>query len=219
MRKRGTAVTGDMFSVEHPTLDLSEPFSSRVDVLFDGVTHQVLTTAGQSAFSYEHTTGEFAVGELKGHIVEYIDTVRAQAVHRHQAILGTDHGALSVHGYDGVERLLDLVAALRPTPTRLGVTIDPDDGVEVTTTVRAALATQVGLLEISPLTQTTNRELPQWQGTQVHGGELYRGILADESPYLTLVSPTARAVLMPSPEVDIDKITRLVTELSVHWTV
>ena len=217
-RKRGTAVNGDLFALEHPSLDLSAPFSSHVDVAFDGVTHQVLTTAGREAFCYADTVGEFAVGELRGHVIETLDSVATQATHRHQAIVSTDIGALSVHGYDGSERLLALVAALRPVATPLGIAIAPDDGVEIAAAPKVALATDVGLFEITPLTTATDRELPRWRGTAVAHGDLYGGTIGDESPYLVLVTRTARVVAMPAANTDADTLAASTAELAATWT-
>ena len=179
--KRGTAITGDLFLVEHPTLDLSEPFTSHVDIAFDGITHQVLSTADRSAFNYATTTGEFTVGALRGHIIESIDTVQTQATHRYQAVVSGPSGALSTQTYLSAATAIELVAALRPASTALGIAIDPDDSAQVVGDARVAMSTPLGILECTPLTPDVDRQLPEWAGTPVSHGELY-GCLLYTSP-------------------------------------
>lgn len=216
--KRGTAITGDLFRVEHPTLGLSEPFTSHVDVGFDGITHQVLSTADRSAFNYANTTGEFTVGALRGHIIESIDTVQTQATHRYQAVVSSDSGALSTQTYLSAASAIELVGALRPTPTALGIAIDPDDAADIVSDPRVALSTSLGILELTPLSSDVMQQLPDWAGTPVDHGELYGGEHADGSPWLTLVTSTARVILMLGAGVTADQAAAGLTQLAVAWT-
>lgn len=217
--KRGTAITGDLFVVEHPTLDVGEPFTSHVDIGFDGITHQVLTTADRSAFNFATTTGDFTVGGLHGHIIESIDTVQTQATHRYQAVVSSPNGALSTQTYLSASAAIDLVAALRPTPTALGIAIDPDDAADIVGDPRVAMSTPLGIVECTPLTPDVDRQLPDWSGTPVHHGELYGGEHADGSPWLTLVTSTARVILMLGAGVSADDGATGLAELNATWTV
>ena len=187
-RKRGTALTGDLFVVEHPTLDLSGPFTSHVDVSFEGVTHQVLSAADRGAFSYATTTGAFAIGALHGHVVETMDTVATQVTRRFQAILSSASGVLATQTYIDAAQAVRLIGELGPSPTTLGMAIDPQHAVEVTGAPRVAFTTPIGVLEVSPLTASIDAQLPTWRGTPVSGGDLYAGMLSDAVPYLTLVA-------------------------------
>ena len=216
--KRGTAITGDLFRVEHPTLDLSDPFTSHVDIGFDGITHQVLSTADRSAFNYATTTGEFTVGELRGHIIESIDTVQTQATHRYQAVVSSPTGVLSTQTYLSATAAIELVAALRPTPTALGIAIDPDDSADIVSDPRVAMATPLGIIECTPLTPDVDSQLPEWSGTPVDHGELYGGSHADGSPWLTLVTTSARVILMLGANVSADDGADGLAQLNVIWT-
>lgn len=214
----GTTITGDLFVIEHPTLDLGEPFTSHVDVSFEGVTHQVLSTAHRSAFNYANTTGEFAIGELTGHVIESMDTVETQVSHRYQAVIAGPDGALATQSYLSAESALALMGALRPTPTALGMAIDPDDAVEITSPARVAMSTDLGVLEVTPLTTTVTGQLPAWTGTSVRHGELFAGHLSGELPYLTLVTATCRVLLMLGADVDPDAAAAGMAELNATWT-
>jgi hypothetical protein len=76
----------------------------------------------------------------------------------------------------------------------------------------------VGLLVMSQLTRQVARDLPRWSGTTVPGGELF----VDEVPgagqrYYVLVSPTARATIMPSPEAAGNTVPSRLLNLNVTW--
>lgn len=217
-RTRGTSITGDLFVIEHPTLALDQPFTSHVDVSFEGVTHQILSTANRSAFNYSNTTGEFAIGDMTGHVIETMDTVETQVAHRYQAVISGTDGALATQSYVSADTALSLIAALHPASTALGIAIEPDDAVEITGPARVALTTDLGVLEITPLTATVNDQLPGWTGTAVTHGELFAGRLSDDVPYLVLVTSTCRVMLMLGADVSADQAATAMAELDATWT-
>jgi hypothetical protein len=216
--KRGTALTGDLFTVSHPSLQLSAAFTSHVDVLFDGLTHQVLSAADRGAFNYANTTGEFTIGEFRGHVIETLDTVSTQVSHRYQAVVTADNGALSTHSYQSAEQVLALIGALSPISTALGLVIDPDDTVEVVSTPKVAFATDIGLVELAPLTSEIIAQLPSWSGTAVEHGELYAGQSSDRAPWLTLVTETAQVIAMLGDNVDPDDAVTALSSLRAVWS-
>jgi len=216
--KRGHAINGDLFELRHPSLDLQAPFTTFVDVSFRGTTHQVFAAADNRAFSYENVTGEFTVGEFTGHLLENLDAVQTQVSHRYQALVDTPAGVLSTHSYDSTEALLALVGALRPTASRLGVIVDPDDEIEFTAAPKVAMTLDLGVLEVTPLTAEVIEQLPAWQGTPVAGGQLYGGQLSDQSIYATLVTPTCRVMALPAADVAPDDVAAALAELHAAWT-
>lgn len=218
-KKRGHAINADIFELGHDSLDLDRPFTSFVDVAFRGVTHQVLVAAERNAFTYEHVTGEFSVGEYSGHILETLDAVDAQVSHRYQALVTTPHGVLSTHSYDSVPGLLALVGALRPQATALGVVVEPDADCEFTGPPKVAMTVDVGLVEVTPLTREVIDTLPDWQGTRVDAGELYGSRFADGAGFLTLVTETCRVLVMPDAAANIDDVTDQVAGLNATWLV
>lgn len=215
--KRGRAINGDLFSLTHPSLSLDAPFTTFTDVAYRGVTYQVLAAADRNAFSYATTTGEFTVGGLRGHVIQTIDTVETQAAARHQALVASEVGVLSVHSYGSVDSLLSLVGALRPQETRLGLTIDPDDEIEFTTAPRVALQLELGVVELTPLTLEVNELLPTWEGTRVTGGQLYGGRLTDDAPYLTLVTETCRLMVLPADGIHEDRLATTAAGFGATW--
>ena len=216
--KRGNAINGDLFTLQHSSLDLDAPFTSFIDVAFRRTTHQAFVAADRNAFSFANATGEFSVGDYAGHILETLDSVETQVSHRYQAIVTTPHGVLSTHSYDSVPGLLALVGALRHAANRLGVVLNPDDECEFTTAPRVALdLDQIGVLEITPLTAEVIDQLPTWQGSTVAGGQLYGGRFTDDAPYLTLVTPTCRVLALPGAQADEDHIANILSSLEADW--
>ncbi len=55
----------------------------------------------------------------------------------------------------------------------------------------------VGLLEITALTKTTARRLPNWSGARLPHGELFRDTLDDLSTYFLLATPSAMVTVLP----------------------
>lgn len=216
-RKRVHAVTGDLVTIAHPTADISAPFSSHVDILYAGVTHQALTLQSRAGIDFTHTTGEFTVNGLRGFLIEAIDTVATQGAHRYQAVIDSYNGVLTAYSYLGANELLQMIGALQPVATSLGMVITPSDDVDIVSTAKVAMATPYGLLECSPLTVEINDLLPTWAGSNVAHGELFAGQLGDQAPYLTLVTKTARALLMVSSQRQADAAAAFVSELEVYW--
>lgn len=215
--KRAHAVTGDLVTLNHATEHLGAPFSSHVDVTFQGVTHQILTLSSRAGIDFTHTTGEFSVNGLRGFVIQAIDTVATQGAHRHQAVVDSSNGALTTYSYLSTADLLALVGALRPVPTTLGMVITPDDQVEIVSTAKVAMTTPHGLLECSPLTTEVNDLLPTWAGTSVHDGELFAGQVSNDAPYLTLVTASARALLMVDSVAGVDAAAAFMSKLEVRW--
>jgi len=216
-RKRAHAVTGDLVTLSHPHDALDTAFSSHVDVVYAGVTHQVLSLGGRAGIDFTHTTGEFTVGGLRGYLIEAIDLVQTQGSHRFQAVVESDSGILTTYSYLGAAELLELIGALQPVPTALGMVVTPTDDVEIVTTAKVALATSYGLLECSPLTTEVNDLLPKWSGSTVANGELFGGHLGDEAPFLTLVTDSVRALLMVNDPDKVDQATSFMSDLDVRW--
>lgn len=203
--------------MQHPTLPLNVPFTTFIDVTYRGVTHQAFAAADRGAFNYATTTGEFSVAGLQGHIVETLDNVETQVSHRYQAIVPTEQGVLSVHSYDSVDALMSLVGALRPQESPLGIRLDPNDEVEYSSAPRVAMQTEVGVVELTPLTAEVIEQVPDWKGTPVAGGELFAGRFTDDASYLTLVSDSCRAMVLPSVTTDDDQLTAVIAELHADW--
>lgn len=214
---RSRALNGALCELTHPDEPLTGLYTCNVDVLFDGVTHQLLSTADRSAFSFEHTTGEFETNGLRGLIVEYLDNVATSAKHRHQAIIESPSGVLSTWTYDGVDHLLTLIGNLRPTPDPLGMTVRPRAGAELGDPA-IAIQTPSALLEITPLTPAVSDTLPSWTGTPVANGELFAGEVPGQTPYLLLVTDTCRVIAMPTDPTDPDLATAFLVDLDATWS-
>lgn len=74
----------------------------------------------------------------------------------------------------------------------------------------------IGLLEVVPLSNETAGALPSWPGTPAAGGELYRDELAPGTPYLVLVTETARVNVLPDTGA-IEAATAGAADLLVEW--
>lgn len=215
--KRSHAINGDLVSLRHPNASFEAPFTSHIDLAYAGVTHQALSMKSRAGISFEHTTGAFTVGDMNGWIIEAIDTVATQGSHRYQAVVEGDTGIISVHSYLRTDQLLALMGALRPSATRLGIVLSPDDDIEFASEPRLTLNTDLGILEISPLTADMNDQLPDWQGTAVSHGELFAGHLRSDAPYLALAGNTAVSTLMIADPSRADEAVGFLGELEVAW--
>lgn len=212
----GRAITGEKFSLAHPKLDLSQPYSSHVDVEFRGLTHQVQSYAGPQALSYATVTSEFRLGEYSGHIVETIDSLQTQHSRKFQAIISGPDSVLATMTYTNPTAAIELVASLDPQSLDGVMTVSSGDEAEVVGDARVALSTDIGIIEISPLTDRVLASLPEYKGTPTKtGAELFGGRHSDESPYLSLITKTARVQIMPST--DIDRCVEIADRLDASW--
>lgn len=217
-RKRGTAITGDRFTVVHPNLALENPFSSFVDVEFDGLVHQVLSMQDGSGTNFVNTTGQFTVAGLDGLIVESLDTVATQVAHRYKAVVTGPTGVLMTQSYDSPARAIALIGALAPETTPLGMAIAETPELQIVGPPKVAMSLEIGVVEVTPLTEGVIAQLPDWAGTTVSHGELYAGRFSDETPYLTLVTDTARVVVMVGDGPDAaDDGAHALAEMDARW--
>lgn len=216
-QKRAGSIDGALVSLSLPTVDLSQPFSSHVEVAFRGVAHRVITYASPANFDFTNTTGEFSVNTLQGFIAESVDTVSIRATHRFSGVVLSQTGCLVVHTYTGRTGLLDLIAALNPAPRKLGMMIKPTAQCTLTSEPKVALGTQFGILEICPLTTQVVDQLPEWRGTSVAAGEMFAGSQSDGAPYMAVISETARVVALPAADLDIDQVASSLASLRVRW--
>ncbi len=203
--------------MSHKDLRFDQPYTSFVDVLFDGVTHQILSAKDRSGVNFSNTTGSFTVNGFRGWIIESLDTVATQVVHRHTAVIESLSGVLSTSSYDGAGRLLDLFGAIAPAATPLGMTIGTRTDAEISGYPRIAMQTEIGLIEVSPLTSAVVDQLPTWAGTATAAGELFAGRHGDSGAYLVLVTDSCRVLVMLAPESDHDLAAETISALDVRW--
>lgn len=212
------AINGDTVTVGHPGVDLSASATSHVTVAYGGRSHLVTSAATDEAFNYANTSAEFAVNGHLTRIVERMDNVAFGAVHTYQAILTTDSGVISTQSYESREGAVELLGALRPEATPLGVRLHPSDEARIISAPRVVLyATGLGMLEIAPLTDEIIQQMPDWQGTPIDDGELFAAAIRSDVPYLIHASSSARTHLMIQDGLDIDELTNNATKLKVTW--
>lgn len=216
--KRIQAITGDEVVLRHPSLDFERTASASVSVIQAGVSYHVLSLPPGQHHDHAMVTGEYSLNGATLRVREVVDSLQigASAV-RFENIYEAETGTLKLTTHNRHDEGLELLSALQPTDTPLGIKITAPAGVDVATAPNLLVEAQpLGVLQITPLTSIQNDLLPEWQGTAVDGGELFAGNISRTVPYLILVTPTARVDIMNST--DIDRAAELASQLHVTWT-
>lgn len=218
--KRLQAITGDLITVTHPTLDLSRNTTTSVTVVSRGITYHVTSQSPESTHDHNMVTGEYT---LLGHTLRVRESVDnldlGAAAVRYDNLWQADTGTLTVSTHDRHDEGLDLLSALSPQDTPLGVKVTAQGGIQVASPPTVLLETQpLGLLQISPLTPAGLAMLPDWQGTTVAGGELFAANISRTVPYLMLITKSARVDILLFDRDDLDAAATLASELQVDWT-
>jgi len=213
------AVNGDRVQVEHPRLDLSKAMTSFTTVQYDGVAHSVISSPSTDGMNFANTTAEFSVNGLTARIVQGMDDVGVGTTAiRYQAVLEADAGALWLQSYDSADLAAEVLGALNPESTDLGIRINPTDSCPIVGSITIVFEiADLGILDIVPLTSDVTLQLPDWAGTPVEHGELFAGKMSQSLPYIIHVSKSARAYVLPSETTDIDKVAELAAELNITW--
>lgn len=213
------AVNGDRVQVVHPRLDLSKGMTSFTTVQFDGVAHSVISSPSTDGMNFANTTAEFAVNGMTARIVQGMDDVGVGTTAiRYQAVLEADSGALWLQSYDSADLAAEVLGAINPEATDLGIRIDPSDSCPIVGSVTVIFEIEgLGILDIVPLTRDVSMQLPDWSGTTVDNGELFAASMSRSVPYMIFVTNSARTYVLPSETVDIDIAAELSTELDVTW--
>lgn len=216
--KRLQAITGDEITLSHPSLVMENTATSSVTVMHAGTTYSITSMPPHIAHDLSVITGEYSLGTGTLRVMESVDSLQigASAVRYHN-LWETPSGSLTVITHGHHDEGIELLNALAPVETPLGVRIQPTHGIEVVTAPGFLFETQpLGLLQISPLTSAGLAALPDWQGTPVAGGELFAANLSRSVPYLILVTDTARVDIMVNDD-DLDSAAELASKLEVSW--
>jgi len=216
--KRLQAITGDLITISHPTLALEHTATSSVTVLHEGTTYSITSKPPHLPHDLPIVTAEYRIGGGVLRVSETVDTLQigASAIRYHN-VWETESGSLQIVTHKHHEEGLELLEAIAPEQTPLGVRIQPMAGIEVVVAPGFLFdAAALGLLQISPLTKAGLAALPDWQGTPVVGGELFAANLSRSVPYLILVTDTARVDIMLNDD-DVDTPTELAAQLEVTW--
>lgn len=214
------AINGDRIEISHPALDFSHRMTTHATVRLDGVNHKVVSVPGPPAEGMAPITGEY---QVKGHRVRVVEAVDGnnvgQSAIRWEGILDSGSGTWRVYSYDSAEHAVDLLAALDPVASPLGLTIGSAARTDYVTVSEVILDVDgFALLDIAPLTKEVNYQLPEWQGSVVNGGELFAASISRSIPFLILVTDSARVNLMPHSPESVDDVARLAADLQVSWT-
>lgn len=218
--KRLQAITGDLVTITHPTLELSNNATTSVTVVSKGITYHVTSTSPDSAHDHNVVTGEYTLLGRPLRVRESVDNLDlgASAV-RYENLWEGKSGTLLLNTHDRHDEGLDLLGLLSPEETPLGVKVTAKGGVQVASPPTLLFeAKPLGVLQISPLTPAGLAMLPDWQGTSVAGGELFAANVSRTVPYLMLITKSARVDILLLDRSDLDATATLASELTVDWT-
>lgn len=214
------AINGDLISVSHPALDLKHPMTTHATVHYNGANHKVVSVPSSATDGMAMVTGEYSVNGHRVQVVEAIDSNNiGKSAIRWEGVLDAEHGGWRVYSYDSAEHAVDLLAAMDPTDTELGVVVGANARTDFLTVPEVLLhVDDFAVLDIAPLTTEVNYQLPEWQGTPVNGGELFSANISRSIPFLILVTDSARVNIMPLDTNAIDGVVALAADLQVSWT-
>jgi hypothetical protein len=221
-----SVLDGSIVRISGPNLDLSKPVSSIVTtVVGNSRVEFTVFRRGPGAAAMAYEAAGVRLDEEYAYRGGSLQVGRAlDARGRVDFLVGVWEGrAWSVYAPfygGGAANLMAVLDLLSLDETEVGLVLIPRN-----TRIRYEQAPEltkvipgVGLLVMSQLTQQVARDLPRWPGTGVPGGELF----VDDIPgagqrYYVLVSPTAKATVMPSPEAAGDTVPSRLVNLNVTW--
>jgi hypothetical protein len=209
-------------------LDLGLPFTSVLDVAVGGRLHEftagvaglgadVAGALGGTGFDEElsYSGGALLVGRLRPY--------DRQAKLVEDLLVGVWRGeryclVTQLYGLTTAD-LLGLLRTLRieEHDDGLAVALAPRGGGEF-----AAPATvvkqipELGLLEVSPLTDQHVKSLPSWRGLSTPAGEMFTDSLADGKPYFVLAATDTWTTLVPVSAATADQMAGRVGQLRVR---
>lgn len=193
-------------------LDLSRPFTSVTRYAVDGRIYELTSgdrraaTAWTDDLGIRHFDDEFSVqgGRLRtAHIANYDKRVgledhllavvwQGRAFSMFIPMYGAKAAdAVRIFHLLNVTEHADGVTVATRNPRRAGIAEPADVVKEVP---------GLGLLEITALTRTTARRLPEWSGARLPAGELFRDTLDDDTTYFLLATPSAMVTVLPHDE-------------------
>jgi hypothetical protein len=209
-------------------LDLGLPFTSVVDVAIGGRMHEftagvaglgadVASALGGAGFDEEfsYQDGALLVARLRPYDrqIRLAEDMLVAVWRGEQHCLVTQLYGTTTAGLFGLLRTL----RIEQHEDGLVVTPAPAGGSEL-----AAPATvikqvpELGLLELSPLTDAHVKTLPAWRGLSTPAGELFTDSLADGKPYFVLAAPDTWTTLVPGAGVPADQVAGRVGQLRVR---
>lgn len=141
-------------------------------------------------------------------------------VHRPRVAVWNDHRhSFYAHRHGGTTAdLLRLMTRFQVTRSPEGLVVRPAAAAREVTASPAHPACvmlavpDVGILEVVGLSAALENQLPRWQGTRTRGGELFLEARGEPRMHFVLVTPTARAQLVPF---DVRRADRAITALEV----
>jgi hypothetical protein len=209
-------------------LDLGQPFTSVLDVAIGGRLHEftagvaglgadVAGALGGTGFDEEfsYQDGALLVGRLRPYdkrtrLVEEL-LVAVWQGERHCLVT-------QLYGMTTAD-LLSVLRTLRISEHEDGLAVAPSASGGSEFAAPATVLKQIpelGLLEMSPLTDEHVKTLPSWQGLSTPAGELFSDNLADGKRYFVLAGPDTWTTLVPMAGVLPGQVAGRVGELRVQ---
>jgi hypothetical protein len=190
-------------------LDLTQPFTSVARFAVDGRLYELTSGDHNAAAGW---TDDLRVRRFDDEFSVQRGRLRTVRVTDHDARIGLEDHLLAVVWEGRKFSMFVPMYNARPADAVrlfqvLGMT-EHEDGITVASRnpKRAGIAEPadvakevpgLGLLEITALTKTTARRLPEWSGARLPHGELFRDTLDDDSTYFLFATPSAMVTVLP----------------------
>lgn len=122
--------------------------------------------------------------------------------------------------------MLALFAAFSISETQGGVVIRPNDPSKITFSPNRGTAPRLlkyvrrlGLVDVKRRTPTVEAESPHHHsaGLETTNGKLYAEGVGTQQPYLTSVTSSAFALIMPDPSIPESELIETATQLTIDW--
>jgi hypothetical protein len=209
-------------------VDLRLPFTSVVGVTIGGRLHEFTAGPARLGEDIARALGVDGFDEEFNYLGGVLLVGRAQPYDRQTHLVedmvvavwrGRWHCLVTqMYGMSTAD-VLGVLRTLRIEDHDDGLVLHPDRSRGSDFTAPATVVKEVpelGLLEVSPLTDQHVRALPAWRGMSTPGGELFRDRLSDGAPYFVLAAADTWTTLLPLPGTVPDRVPELVGRLRVQ---
>jgi hypothetical protein len=209
-------------------IDLGLPFTSVVEVNVGGRLHEFTAGSERLGEGVAHALGVTSFDEELTYqggalLIGRTRPYDRQIGLREDLLLAVWRGrrhclVTQVYGMSTAD-MLGVLRTLRITEHADGLVLHPSrsDGSEFTAPATVVKEVpELGLLEMSPLTDQHAKELPAWRGMSTPAGELFRDRLSDGAPYFVLAAADTWTTVLPLARTATERVPELVGRLRVQ---
>ncbi len=222
------ALIGGLLAFDY--VDISGPVTASAVMTVDGSQHEFTSghaELGQvflSNFGLESYSEEFdmAGGQLRIAGQRLIDPTYKSSAHVVVATWQASQYSVTTFAYHkSIGDVLRMFQRFHLDVTDFGITMTPRQGMGVALSRPPEVTKDIpgiGPIECVQLTKDSSGWVPPWEGTRVHGGELFKDKHGRGVPYYVYVTETAVGVLLPRTDITDSEVLELFDGVLLEWT-